>query len=341
MTPQNSNAEAYQVMAEILVTVRRIFHRGLEKVGGKTWYLDACPPGVFERLVERKENEVAVDRFGQDYQELISYATLDDLAEIVDYNEDLAKLLSAIEPENTTVVERLRQLEALRLKMAATLPFDQDDIDNLLDYHSDLRKALARNKKKNGDATPTPPPAAPPEEVEELDEPEEPEKDESPPEAVDLHAPEFTTQASKIDDIPSDTFGTVVSKVKTTPTPEEGPTNGDDAAIEAEKAMAEDDDGEVLRILRGEIMTVAEAVYQGVPIQSVPVWETLRSSGWYDIKKVEMALAPIELFYSIAHDAGEKHRAGADAQDIKSFLEDWGFSKLLLSLREMFMRHNL
>ena len=62
------NIEAYQIMAEILVTVRRIVHRGLEKAAGKTWYLDGCPTGVYERLVARKENEVAIDRFDREYQ---------------------------------------------------------------------------------------------------------------------------------------------------------------------------------------------------------------------------------------------------------------------------------
>jgi hypothetical protein len=342
VTDQNSNAEAYQVMAEILVTVRRIVHRGLEKVAGKTWYLDGCPPGVFERLVDRKENEVAVDRFDREYQELISFASLDDLAEIVDYNEELADLLSAIEPEGTKMADRLRELEALRLKLAATLPFDQDDVDNLLDYHGDLRKALARGKKKNGEATPTPAPAAPVEESQEEESHEEESSEEkTPTETVDPDAPEFTTQAAKIDDIPSDTFGTVVSDADSDPVQEEGPAKGGDPAIDAEKAMASDDDGEVLSILRGEIMSVAEGVYQGAPIQSFPVWETLRASGWYDIKKADLALTPVELFYSIAGEASEKQRSGADAQDLKSFLEDWGFSKLLLSLREMFMRHNL
>ena len=211
MTDQNSNAEAYQVMAEILVTVSRIIHRGLEKVAGKTWYLDGCPPGVFERLVDRKENEVAVDRFDREYQELISFATLDDLAEIVDHNEDLAKLLSAIEPEGTTMAQRLRDLEALRLKLAATLPLDQDDVDNLLDYHSDLKQALARGKKKNGEATPTPAPAEPAETSEE---------DEPPPEPTDPDVPEFTTQAAKIDDIPSDTFDATDAEADSDPVQE-------------------------------------------------------------------------------------------------------------------------
>ena len=89
----DSNIEAYEIMAEILVTVRKIVHRGLEKAAGKTWYLDGCPPGVYERLVARKENEVAIDRFDREYQELISFASLDDLAEIIEQLSEYERLL--------------------------------------------------------------------------------------------------------------------------------------------------------------------------------------------------------------------------------------------------------
>ena len=149
-------------MAEIVNTVRRIVRRGLEKVSGKTWYLDGCPPGLFERLVERKENEIAIDRFDEEYQELITFASLEDLAEIIEFNNDLAKLLTAIAPKKTTIAGRLREIEILRLKLEAAISFDDSDIDCLLEYHQDFRGALARGMKKTGDATPTPiPPPAP------------------------------------------------------------------------------------------------------------------------------------------------------------------------------------
>ena len=114
MTARDLNIDAYQIMAEIQVNLRRIVHRGLEKVSGKTWYLDGCPSGLFERLVERKENEIATDRFDDEYQELITFATLEDLAEIIDFNNDLAKLLTAIAPKKTTIADRLREIEVLR-----------------------------------------------------------------------------------------------------------------------------------------------------------------------------------------------------------------------------------
>ena len=75
----DSNLEAYQLMAEILITMRKVVHRGLEKAVGETWYVDGCPPHVFERMVARKESEISIDRFDREYQELISFASLDDL----------------------------------------------------------------------------------------------------------------------------------------------------------------------------------------------------------------------------------------------------------------------
>jgi len=145
---EDSNVEAYEIMAEILVGVRKIVHRGLERAAGKTWYLDGCPPGVYERLVARKENEVAIDRFDREYQELISFASLDDLAEIIEYNEELAHLLERIAPEGATIVERFRQIETLRLKLDAAVPLSEEDLDDLLLYHQDFRQSLAKPRKK-------------------------------------------------------------------------------------------------------------------------------------------------------------------------------------------------
>ena len=337
VTARDSNAEAYEVMAEIQITVRRIVHRGLEKVAGKTWYLDGCPPGVFERLVERKENEIAIDRFDDEYQELISFASLDDLAEIIEYNEDLSKLLAAIAPKDT-IVDRLREIEALRLKLAATVPLDDTDIDNLLDHHQQFREALARRLKNPGEETPLAAPA---------------------PAAGTAADPDAEKNAAA-DESPADDFGTLVIDVaalraeNVEPTPDHrtvvaetdlsasnGQMNSSEEVVEVERAMASGDHVEVLRVLHHEVISVAEAVYQRDVDRTYPVWETLRASGWYDRKKADMALAPLELFYAAAEEARDRQRSGADLDELKAYLVESEFSNLLLSLREMFMRHQL
>jgi hypothetical protein len=330
VTARDLNIDAYQIMAEIQVNLRRIVHRGLEKVAGKTWYLDACPPGLFERLVERKENEAAIDRFIVEYQELISFASLDELAEIIDFNHDLAKLLTAIASTSTSTVDRLREIEGLRLKLAAAVSFDDNDIDNLLEYHQEFRDALARRKNKSSEAAPTPAPAPAEEEAAATDV---------------LPDRDFGTQITEIDELrvedvaPEPENGSAVAEVDASASGDQ--MSGAEEVLAAERAIASEDDVEVLRILHREVMSIAEAVYQRDLDRTHPVWEMLRADGWYDLKKADMALSPLELFFAVAEEARKRQRSGADLDELKAYLQEAEFTKLLLSLREMFMRNKL
>lgn len=332
------NIEAYGIMAEILVTVRRIVHRGLEKAAGKTWYLDGCPPGVYERLVARKENEVAIDRFDRDYQELISFASLDDLAEIVEYNDELAHLLEGIAPEDETMAERFRQLETLRLKLDATVPFAEEDLEKLTGFHQDFKQSLAKPKKNAEKETAEAEPTA------------EPIEEAIPAAAGASRAtPDFGTEVSDVDELgaedvvtdePSDAFETAVVDSGVIEAPEAGGAQ-DGSVLEVERAMASEDDGEVLRVLHREIMSVAEHVLKGDVDQEFPVWQTLRTGGWYDRKLDALALAPVEFFYAVAEEARSKHRAGKSQHEVEEYIQDAKVSKLLLALGETFKRHNL
>ena len=336
----DSNIEAYEIMAEILVTVRKIVHRGLEKAAGKTWYLDGCPPGVYERLVARKENEVAIDRFDREYQELISFASLDDLAEIVEYNEQLAHLLERIAPEEATIVERFRQIETLRLKLDAAVPLSEGDLDDLLLYHQDFRQSLAKPKTKPEPEEETEPAPAVADEAEVVEASEDEESVASGNFGTQVTEAEELGTEDLITDEPSDAFGTAVvdSGVIEAPPEAEGL---DEGALEVERAMVSDDDEEVLRVLHREIMTVAEHVLKGDFDQEVPVWQTLKASGWYDLKQTTLAISPVELFYSIAEEVCAKNLAGIPKDEIKAFVSESEVGKLLLLLGEMFKRQEL
>jgi hypothetical protein len=88
-------------------------------------------------------------------------------------------------------------------------------------------------------------------------------------------------------------------------------------------------------------MTVAEHVLKGDVDQEFPVWQTVKASGWYDIKISTLGLSSIDSFYSVAEEVRTKHRAGDSKKEIKAFIKDSEVSKLLLSLGETFKRHNL
>jgi hypothetical protein len=374
MSNLGSNAEAYQVLVDLVVTIRRIVHRGLEKVSGKTWYLDGCPAGLFERLVDRKERETAIDRFSSEYQELITFASLDDLAAIVEFNQDLNRLLASLAPEGAPVIERLREIEALRLKLAASVTLDDEDLESLYRYHQEFKDALARRKKA---AQETPPPAAPAaaEMVAASPQGELRSSTDAGPIAagtvapstegedavtpMEVAGPEFRTQAVSFEELvevveatkaeagkqsgqsgsepvpdPSSTAVAPPGSPPAEPAEPEPPT-----AVEAERAMAAEDDREVLGLLHREVTAVAGAAFRNHVDRPHPVWEAVRSSGWYDLKKADLALAPLELFFSIVGRAAEAQRGGAEPEAVKAMLHEAGFAKLLLSLREMFMRH--
>jgi len=371
MDDRDPTTEAYQILADLLVTIRRVIQRGLERVSGKTWYLDGCPPGLFELLVERKEKEMAVDRFSGEYQELITFASLDDLAAIIEYNDDLAALLASLEPEGSPMIDRLRNIEALRLKMAASVPFDTDDLEAITRYHREFRDSLTRRKRASEEVTPPPETPEVPEVPEvEVDVRKDASQDDSASPGVDENeisnlestsakgAKDFSTQVATFDELVEFAGG-----MKTAPQPDEPPNDDEfladiessadlpapppkdfddkDLVIEAELAMAEDDDRGVLRVLHREVMGIAESAFRKILDVGHPVWDTVRSSGWYDMKKADLALAPLELFYSVVARAADVQRSGAGFEAVKASLEEAQFSKLLLSLREMFMRQGL
>ncbi len=368
MNDRDATTESYQILADLLLTLRRVIHRGLEKVSGKTWYLDGCPPGLFERLVERKEKEIAIDRFGGEYQELITFASLDDLAAIIEYNGDLAKLLVLIEPQGAPMIDRLREIEVLRLKMAASVPFDDDDFEAINRYHREFRESLTRRKRAAEEVTPPPvPPEEPVVAKEELE--AKPPDDEGDDEVVEEEdsvrepvkaspAADFGTQAATFEELVEVVGGSENEKEPDDPKADEEflaeiessadlvglpSENGhtESMVIDVELATAEDDDRGVLRVLHREVTAIAESAFRKVLDIGHPVWDAVRSSGWYDMKKADLALAPLELFYTVVARAAEVQRSGAGFEAVKASLEDSEFSKLLLSLREMFLRQSL
>ena len=363
MNDLNLTTEAYQILADLLVTIRRVIHRGLEKASGKTWYLDGCPPGLFEQLVERKEKEIAVDRFSGEYQELITFASLDDLAAIIEFNEDLAKLLTSLEPEGAPMIERLREIEALRLKLAASVPFDDEDFEAITRYHREFRESLTRRKRGAKEATP--PPAPPDDPVIDEETPNPPldgddaeggalqEDDPGDEPATEKRSPEFSTQAATFEEIvevangsepesesDDELFAEIDSSADLPGLPVEH-LDDESLVIDIELAMAEDDDRKVLRALHTEVTALAESAFRKVLDVGHPVWDSVRSSGWYDMKKADLALAPLELFYAVIAQAADVQRSGAGFEAVTASLKDAEFSKLLLSLREMFLRQRL
>ena len=287
-------------------------------------------------MVARKENELDFDRGDRDYQELIGYASLDDLAEIIENNEDLAKLLEVIAPKGSTIVEMFREVEALRLKLAAAAPFDDDDVETLYRYHVDFRDALERRMQEK---TKKPAPVVLPVETDPVivlpaeredetsdevgDEAAEPEllakeeviaaeTDRSSEDEDDMTEPDQPDEEEEEEGESSGDFVTAV-------------TESDTAEIELSdvaQAMDDDDDVEVLRVIRGEVMVVAEGVLNNDLQVETSVWDEVQSTGWFDGKKTDLGIEPLEEFYSVVDAVRETRRSGGGLEAIKAASTD-------------------
>jgi hypothetical protein len=154
--------DANRILTDLLVNFRRIVHRGLITCAGELWYREGLPSDVFRRLVIRKENETPLDRFSGDYEELITYATFRDLADIIAGNDLLRERLSLLEPrDGASLLDRLHELEEMRRSISRKTPATEEETEKLSSFYEEFRAAVKSGRKRrdeDGDGTPSAPP---------------------------------------------------------------------------------------------------------------------------------------------------------------------------------------
>ncbi len=404
MTDIEPNIQAYRVMAEVLLSFRKIVLRGLVKVSGDSWYLDACPPGVYERLVERKEHELAIERMPHEYEDLMSFATFGDLAEVVEYNDELARLLHNLAPSKEVLCARLTELEALRSKLSMARALSEDELAMLTSYSIHLRETLQGARQRAGkgarrEADEARPAARPPDRdrarrvgasagadararepkpepprVAPVTPPPPPVKPIEPPPAVAEAAVESARAEVgdgieeaveiRVEVAEADLVGAGEPRAEAVEHPgadvgaaADEVLGGDDEeepiraaplvivdpevlAADMARALAEGDDGGVLRLLRREIIGAAEAMYRADDLV-LAGWERVRAAGWFDERHAALGLAPLAEFYELVEGFQASRSGDASADELREFLAQRGFSKLLLTLREVFLRNGV
>ena len=379
MTDLESNIQAYRTMAEVLVNLRKIIVRGLQRVAGETWYLDGCPPGVYERLVERKETELAIQRLSAEYEDLISFATFADLAEIVEFNEDLARLLRNLAPSTELLCARLIELEALRCKLSQGRDLSVEEITVITNYSTNLLATLAGARRRTAPAREAVAPSAGPPASEEAEVPPAAEvqpDDESVEElrirdestaAVPIVAEENARgePAPVIEEEPGPSpvakaeegrgYLAAEGAVPAADTaaqqqePEEEPappittahTEFEAIADDIENALADGEARDVLRVLRREVIAVAEAVYRLDEEIVPPGWQRVRNNGWFNERNEEFGLEPLAEFHGLVEEYQVGRAEGLDQDQLRGMLSSRKFSRLLLTLREMFLRNGV
>lgn len=335
---------------------------------GELWYREGLPSDVFRRLVVRKENETPLDRFSGDYEELMTYANFRDLADIIVGNHALKERLTILEPrDGASLLDRLHELEEMRRSIASNRPASEEDAAKLESYFEDFRAALKGGKPparepsgRRSAPTPSKTEFSPEEETlesifEEEEEPEPPAPKPRPGRlVVKVSAggmrqaaapaespPEIDSSPDPLQTIAGD-YGsaeTPVTDVSTRPRADEPESRGPVEEVEGiERSIRDEDDPAILKALHVEVTEIADGMLRRDPKHGHVVWEKVRGQGWFEAKLEEYELVPLETFYRLSDTFLEAFASGAKSSELKAILADAGFSKMLLAMREMFLK---
>jgi hypothetical protein len=89
--------------------------------------------------------------------------------------------------------------------------------------------------------------------------------------------------------------------------------------------------------LRREVIAVAEAVYRLDEDIQPPGWRRVYDNGWFGAHKEEFGLEPLAEFHGLVEEYQVGRAEGLDHDDLRGMLSSRRFSRLLLTLREMFL----
>ncbi len=356
MMDLEQNLDAYRILAQILGELRATVRDRLEQRHGSEWFRVGLPPGVLDRLIERKEKEKAIDWYESEYQQLIDFATFADLLEIIEQDGDLVPHLRAVAPSPPLLHARLLELEVLREKLALARAVSESELSFLGTFHIRFQQALKEGlgkdaSKREADherpaVEPAPEPAAPPEEVPPPDTAPEPAApaEEAPPERQ-RPEPVQEVQAPPPGD-PEPSRRTATGEV-VPPPPQEVTAPGDpepageERRHPVEEAMDRGDHTTVLRALYREVTNLAEELWNTEVPPSPSVWNRVRVHPWYQDNFTALGLKPLSDFYDIIGRVYEKMESGLAKDELQEFLRENNFAKVLLELRDMFKKNQI
>jgi hypothetical protein len=152
----DQNLDAYRIIAEILNDLRTLVQKTLQAKHGKEWYRTGLPSSVFDRLIEVKEQEKAIDWYETEYQKIINYALFPELLEIAESDPEAFAPLFKLAPSAALLNARFLELEVMRAKLGRARPVSESELSFLSTFHIRFRKATGDLREAvSGSAPPT------------------------------------------------------------------------------------------------------------------------------------------------------------------------------------------
>jgi hypothetical protein len=342
MADLEQNLDGYRILAQILIDLRNALHAELERYYGHEWYRAKPLQQVLNRLIERKEHEQAIDWYESEYQQIIDFATFEDLLEVLEADSRLLPELRTIAPSTPLLHARLMEMETMRQKLALARVISENELVFLGTFHLRFRKVMESASKNPSSARETAasnvtvaPPANPVESA-----PVTPSsRDVAPPVPPSATARPSNT---KIPKKPAKHVNSGRQPPAETPAqhaaPEAKPVNGRHAVM---AAMDAGDDKAVLESLYREVTAIAEGLWEREVPATPSVWPRVREHAWYEKNFSPLGLQPLSDFYDVIDAIHGRIHDGLAKDELQAFLKEHNFAKILLALRDMFQKNQL
>ncbi len=309
--------DAYRDIADVLVNFRHIVARAMAKIHGERWFESVCPPEVFDRLKSRKDEELSIDRYTPEYQDLIDYADFHDLAEMIFMVADVGDLLKRLATSSDTLCNRLEELEVLRCAIATARPLEEPEVERLVILRQGFRNFLKGkvpvppwDEERPHVITRSQPP------------PEEPLDAEEP-----VDEKNTDKERAAADSRTSDEAG---PRLTQTIENQSGIKKG-----EVDEALAAGDDVRILAAIHEDVMDFAEGFYGEFTDRPSIVWETV--SDWYAEHRDQLGLSSLEDFYGLVAEYRRRISSGKSSADLEELVSKSHLPELLMDLRDVFL----
>jgi hypothetical protein len=338
------NLDAYRIIAEILEDLRGILRLRLEQIYGSEWYKVGLPDGLLAQLIERKEQEKAIDWYESEYQQIMNYALFPDLLAVLEHNAQTLPQILRLAPTPSLLQARFLELEVMRAKLGRARPISETELSFLGTFHLRFRKAIEEHRSQTAASAPPPakpaPPPPPPPPVEPARSatagapPEPPPERPAPPPPRPAPAqpaqPSPTARAATLTPPPA---APAVEPEVVEVTEAAHQDLGLDAALEGNHHQV------VLRELYREVTSIAEGIWTKDIPPAARVWDRVSVSSWYSENFSGLGLRPLSDFYDIIAKVDHQMRTGVSRDELQRFLKEVNFAQTLLALRDMFQRN--
>lgn len=355
-TPQH-NVEAYRILGDILTTLRGALRQALEKECGPRWFESELDPGIFGRLVARKEREKEVSAFNGAYFTLLEYADFDDLREICQAHSQGLGFLKAFGPSPELRTARFLELQGMHNKLAGLRDVNDSELSFLQHLSRRLHQLVAPASLDvvdrslwNGHLSPPPrdseAPAQPVMHAAGV-------QDDAPPSAsapaietppvraqLDTPAPAPVTPRSEAP-LPPPTLRPAVPATTAVAPPPEPPSGRRAGHAELERALDEGDDKAVIAALFQEVRALSEHILDSQGPNNPPVWDRVSESAWYSRRYASLGMRPVSDFYSLYLLMREKINDGATNRELDQSLREHAFQNVMMAVGVFFQQNRV